>query len=96
MGGCYTPPCIYGMNDWLADRVMNQGVSVFGAVLQAEIATALTAGDTASAAQFTALVTRALGITPVSIKIAVVAFMSDWSYGVAAIPPVAAVGSATG
>ena len=55
MGGCYTPPCLNGMNEWLADRVMNQGVSVFGAVLQAEIATALTAGDTASAAQFTAL-----------------------------------------
>ncbi len=85
MGGCYTPPCIYGMNDWLADRVMNQGVSVFGNVLQSEIATALTAGDTASAAQFTALVTRALGITPVSINLACVVSISDWAYAQASI-----------
>lgn len=94
MGGCYIPPCAYGMNEWFADRVENQGIAVFGTVLQAETATALTAGDTVSAALFTALVTRALAITPISISLACVAFVTDWSYAMATIR-ISATGHAT-
>ncbi len=64
MGGCYTPPCIYGMNEWFANRVQNQGISVFETVLGAELATAVLAGDDTAATVFGSLIQLAQGELP--------------------------------
>lgn len=61
MGGCYVPPCSYAMNEWFAQRVQNQGISVFETVLGAELATAVAAGDDTAATVFGLLIQLAQG-----------------------------------